>query len=434
MQQIPVLVLTGFLGSGKTTLVNRILQEQHGKRIAVIENEFGEVGVDNDLVLGADEEVFAMNNGCLCCTVRGDLIRILTNLGKRKDPVEMVLIETTGLADPGPVAQTFFMDEDVAHRFTLQGIVTVVDAFHIGLHFDTSPEALRQVAFADLLLVNKVDLVDQNHLAALDARMRTVNAVAPRVTARMADLPLDRLWNLPGFRLDRALQVDGAFLEVERPFEAIMGFTLGTSTRISYGEGPDLYALALIQKGARPNLDLATRSFDDDFDSSAAPFLSDDGKLTLINLSQAPGQIQILGTPGAHVWFFFEHQPDEFGLQLWVDGGSRPWESVEIFRPSHTHDDVSSVGLISDRPLDPERFHRWLQGVVLTQGADIYRSKGILSLEGSDDKHVLQGVHMVLTGGALGPWGQERRQSRMVFIGKNLDRVSLERGFQKCLV
>jgi len=153
--KVPVTVLTGFLGSGKTTLLNRILSENHGKRIAVIENEFGEVGVDNDLVIGVEEEIFEMNNGCICCTVRGDLILILGNLMKRRDRFDHIMIETTGMADPGPVAQTFFMDDDIQTQLSLDGVVTLVDAGHVLLHIDDADEVKEQIAFADVILLNK---------------------------------------------------------------------------------------------------------------------------------------------------------------------------------------------------------------------------------------------------------------------------------------
>ena len=184
--KVPVTILTGFLGSGKTTLLNRILNEEHGKRIAVIENEYGEVGIDQALVIDADEEIFEMSNGCICCTVRGDLIRVLGNLMKRRDKFDYVLVETTGLADPGPVAQTFFMDDEIREEFSLDGIVTLVDAAHIGQQLGRSDESTEQIAFADVLVLNKTDLVSDEELDDLEARLREMNRLARVVRSEQA--------------------------------------------------------------------------------------------------------------------------------------------------------------------------------------------------------------------------------------------------------
>ena len=193
---IPVTVLTGFLGSGKTTLLNRILSENHGKRIAVIENEFGEIGVDNDLVIGAEEEIFEMNNGCICCTVRGDLIRILGNLMKRRGTFDYIMIETTGMADPGPVAQTFFMDDEMRGALKLDGVVTLVDAKHILLHIDDSDEVKEQIAFADVMLLNKIDLVTPTELDQLEARIHAMNPAAKIYRTQDAIVEMDKVLNL----------------------------------------------------------------------------------------------------------------------------------------------------------------------------------------------------------------------------------------------
>jgi G3E family GTPase len=210
---IPVTVITGFLGAGKTTLLNRILTEKHGKRIAVIENEFGEVGIDHQLVIQSDEEIFELNNGCICCRVRGDLIRILAKLSQRRDKFDSVLIETTGMADPGPVAQTFFTDEEVKESFVLDGIVTVVDAKHVGLHFDDTREVREQIGFADVILLNKTDLVPRAELEKTEARIRKMNPMAKVYETKDAVIDLTRVLNIGGFDLKRALELEPDFLK-----------------------------------------------------------------------------------------------------------------------------------------------------------------------------------------------------------------------------
>lgn len=212
---IPVTVITGFLGAGKTTLLNRILTENHGKRIAVIENEFGEIGIDHQLVIQSDEEIFELNNGCICCRVRGDLIRILAKLRQRRDRFDVVLIETTGLADPGPVAQTFFSDEEVKESFSLDGIVTVVDAKHVVLHFDDTREVREQIGFADVILLNKTDLVSGKELAEVEARIRKMNPMAKLYPTKNSEVAIEKVLNVGGFDLKRALELEPDFLKAE---------------------------------------------------------------------------------------------------------------------------------------------------------------------------------------------------------------------------
>src|SRR5918993_1985024 len=211
--KIPVTVLTGYLGAGKTTLLNRILSEPHGKKYAVIVNEFGEIGIDNELVVGADEEIFEMNNGCVCCTVRGDLIRILQGLMRRKGKFDAIIVETTGLADPAPVAQTFFVDENVGGKTKLDAVVTVADAKWLKDRLKDAPEAKNQIAFADVILINKTDLVSKDELAEVEARIRGINPYARLHRTQRAKIPLNEVLGRNAFDLDRILDIEPEFLQ-----------------------------------------------------------------------------------------------------------------------------------------------------------------------------------------------------------------------------
>src|SRR5512132_400790 len=215
IEKLPVTVLTGYLGAGKTTLLNRILSEPHGKKYAVIVNEFGEIGIDNELVVGADEEVFEMNNGCICCTVRGDLIRIIEGLMRRKGKFDAIIVETTGLADPAPVAQTFFVDENVGRRTKLDAVVTVADAKWLKDRLKDAPEAKNQIAFADVIILNKTDLVSKDELEEVEARIRGINPYAKLHRAERADVPLDAVLGRNAFDLDRILEIEPEFLHAE---------------------------------------------------------------------------------------------------------------------------------------------------------------------------------------------------------------------------
>ena len=322
--RVPVTVVTGFLGSGKTTLVNYILSENHGKRIAVIENEFGEIGIDDALVIDAEEEIFEMNNGCICCTVRGDLIRILGTLMKRRDKFDYILVETTGLADPAPVAQTFFVDEEIRTQLRLDAIVTVVDAKHLAIHLfeekeeGIENEALEQLAFADRVLINKVDLVIEEELLLVEKQIRSINAGASLVRTQMSKVDLDWVLNARAFELSRVLEVDPQFLE----------------------------------------------------------------------------------------------------------------------ESEHMHDQsITSVGIEVDGLVDLEKINDWLGWLLREKGTEIFRMKGILNINGSENRFVFQGVHMLFDGQPDRAWRtDETRVNKMIFIGRNLDRDDLNSRFRACLV
>lgn len=445
MNKIPVTVLTGFLGSGKTTLLNRILTENHGKRIAVIENEFGEIGIDQALVINADEEVFEMNNGCICCTVRGDLIRILGNLMKRRDKFDHILVETTGMADPGPVAQTFFVDDDLRDLFSLDGIVTLVDAKHVHLHIEDSSECKEQIAFADVLILNKTDLVTARELEQLERRVTSMNSMAKVLRAQNANVPIASVLDVGGFDLDRAVAAKPTFLEPEYPFEWAGSFEVEEGLyELEFEEGPDprmdLLASFLDageQAGARAAAERAVRTWAETAQTVAPGGRIDVGaaQRSALSLDSVGSKRFELRVPRrGRVGLYTQHLPAEFQLRVGRgDERCAPTDERE-FAAGHTHDaQVSSVGIHLDGEIDGARLNKWMSQLLRENGADIFRMKGILNLKGSFNRFVFQGVHMLFDGREDRPWGSEPRGNDLVFIGRKLDREALTRGFEQCL-
>lgn len=441
---IPVTVLTGFLGSGKTTLLNRILSENHGKRIAVIENEFGEIGVDNDLVIGAEEEIFEMNNGCICCTVRGDLIRILSNLMKRRDKFDHIMIETTGMADPGPVAQTFFMDDELREALSLDGVVTLVDSKHVLLHIEDSDEVKEQIAFADVILLNKIDLASSAELDQLESRIHSMNAAAKIFRTRDAAINMDKVLNLGGFDLDRALEVDPKFMEPEYPFEWSGLFDLPAGDyRLVLKPGPDpamnlnfRSAATATESAMRDSVEKAVLVFsDDEVDLQSGAVIEPGEQLSQIDLA-GDELAYVLRVPAAGAYALFtEHHPDEFEAFVTDAEGNRVDALfTREYKPDHEHDeDITSVAINTPGDLDLEKFDNWLGDLLANHGPDIFRMKGVLSFNGAKERYVFQGVHMLFDGRQDRPWREGERSNSLIFIGRNLDREALKGGFSACL-
>jgi len=338
LDKIPVTVLTGYLGAGKTTLLNRILSEPHGRKYAVIVNEFGEIGIDNELIVGADEEVFEMNNGCICCTVRGDLIRIIEGLMKRKGKFDGIIVETTGLADPAPVAQTFFVDEDVREAARLDAVVTVADAKWLSQRLRDAPEAKNQIAFADVIVLNKTDLVTPAELREVEARIRAINPYATLHRATRCDVAIADVLERRAFDLDRILDIEPEFLEVD-------------DHEHDHSHGHD------------------------------------------------------------------HHHDQDHGHGL-----------------KHYHDeDMQSISARLAGDVDPDKFMPWINRLTQERGLDILRCKGIVAFKGDPKRFVFQGVHMMLDGEPQREWkAGETRESKVVFIGRNLDEAAIRAGFLAC--
>lgn len=444
--KIPVTVLTGFLGSGKTTLLNRILSEEHGLRIAVIENEFGEIGIDQDLVINADEEVFEMNNGCICCTVRGDLIRILGELAERKDKFDRVILETTGMADPGPVAQTFFVDQDIYEQYELDGIITLVDAKHVNSHLDdNTDEVMAQVAFADRIILNKADLISEDELLSLKRRLQEINQMAGFYSATMAYAPIAELLDIGGFNLERAVEMKPNFLEPEYPFEWGGIWQLPASQyRFQLANGPDpdmAFLLSDVNEVSESSVLALAENVFVEFSKKATPLshgqsITEAGKCYRLQLEgQETYEFNFATEAPKKIAIFSQHTPEEFELKLLNQDDTEFTPLAEhYFNAEHEHDDaVSSVAIELPGLFDREKINAWINMFLEIKGVDIYRMKGVVGMKGESHQIVFQGVHMIFGSQTGKPWGDEQPVNRMVFIGKDLDESYICRSLQNCL-
>jgi G3E family GTPase len=385
-----------------------------------------------------------MNNGCICCTVRGDLIRILGNLMKRRDKFDYILIETTGLADPGPVVQTFFVDDEIKAKTQLDGLITLVDAKHVHDHWD-SDEVQKQIAFADVILLNKIDLVTADELDRLEQRIRTMNAAAKIYRTQNSTIEMDRILNVGGFDLDRALTTDPIFLEPEYPFEWGGVYQLPTGNyRFVCLDGPDPTMNVVMLKTTAAGDEGRTAVEQD----AVLTFSMDEVALApgeTIFAGKTLYQLQLLASgekafpisitdPGFYA-LFTEHGPDEFGSKLVNEAGEVKPTGTHEYKPDHEHDEeVSSVGITVAGDLDINKLNAWLGNLLQTKGTDIFRMKGVLAIKGHTRRFVFQGVHMLFEGKEDRPWKPgEARSNKLIFIGRNLDREPLTEGFRACL-
>jgi len=441
-KRIPVTILTGFLGAGKTTLLNRILKEKHGMRIAVIENEFGEVGIDNEFIVGANEKIFEMNNGCLCCSVRGDLLRTLKKLLKTKPKPEAILIETTGMADPGPIAQTFYRDKAIYDSYRVDAIVTMVDSCHIQQQMGREHEVERQIAFGDVVILNKTDLISAEALQALREWILNFNPTATLLNTRQADADLHQIIDIHAFDPEMAARVDPDFMNQEYPFEEALLLPASEVINVSCASAEhENFKLCVIPVPAWNDSEITTVTHRANILFCAKPQALDSGDeipLNTLNLISVPeghkSLYSIKPIFGKRHILFLEHEAKELSLHLsHYEKEIIPEWTKKFHRMHHHSSGITSVSMTSRDPLDLECFKDWMTQLLRAHGENIYRSKGILYFTEEKSRYVFQGVHTIFDCVEDRPWNQQIPESRFVFIGKNLDRRLILGGFEACL-
>ena len=377
--------------------------------------------------------------------MRGDLIRVLSNLMKRRDKFDYVLVETTGLADPGPVAQTFFMDDEIREEFSLDGIVTLVDAAHIDQQLGRSDESTEQVAFADVLVLNKTDLVSDETVDDLETRLKDMNRMARVVRSKQADVPVDTVLNLDAFNLDDVLERKPTFLEPEYPFEWTGVYSLKSGRyELNLAEGPDP-EMSLVIAGNQGSDDAALREGAEwCVRRYAEPpeHLQPNDDIPLwerVNLHlEASGRKSffLVVEEDQDVGLYTQHTAEEFDIELKTEDGTViPPGAERTWVAQHEHDDeVGSIAIEADGDVDADKLNDWIGELLRERGVDIFRMKGFISIADEPRRFVFQGVHMLFDSQPDRAWGNTPRRNQLVFIGRNLDEMSMREGFEACLI
>ncbi len=439
----PVTIVTGCLGAGKTTLLNHLLADGPRGRVGIIENEFGDLAIDRSLLVNAQDEIVEVNTGRICCTARGDLVRSLVDLHEKRASLDRVVVETTGLVEPGPVVQPFFTDGEISRRYMLDGIVTVVDCLHASGDLIDNRQAREQIAFANVVVLNKTDLVSELDIERLAQRVRGINGAARIIRSVKANVPARSLYDLGGIDLERHLRRQPTLLAPVYPFEYLGVHELapGRHSLLSHdGRTPSLSVVLLSvaspEAAAEESADLAARLFSSRRREAAPGGLVEVGSHLALDLGNS-GEKRFpfdVDRPGSFA-LYAERLPEETCLRIVDESGAvviPSWER-RLVEP-HTHDDdIVATGISAEGFADREKVGRWLEHRLCATGSPILRSKGILNVFGEERRFVVQGVGQRVDADPGRPWGDDRRINQLTIIGRNLDREGLTAEFRACL-